>query len=165
MKTLKINNDKICFFDGAEDTPLRRYQKLNKLLMMKSDVGSTIEDYQKREIRTIQFTKKGLIDEALKEMENKAICYHNAVKEKSYTHHALALMVYSINDNVMSRIDDDSLDHIINILSGLGVTENMCNDIIFDIKKNSKKSLKSSSRISFQIIHKLIGIMKKKKKA
>ena len=43
MNTIKVGNHTVTVYEGIDEMPIVRYQKFNRLMLIESGVGSTIE--------------------------------------------------------------------------------------------------------------------------
>jgi len=152
MITKNIGNHTVVFYDSAEDLPIRKYQKVNKNLMIASQVGDTIADYETRQGKLITFLKKELPKEEAKEMQNQRQCFYNALEEYSPSSVALAQLVYSIDGIVYLGRDNVTLSQIIKKLDEIGFTKKESTNTVQAVKKKSKKSLDYNSLITFLTI-------------
>ena len=62
--------DKLEFFESIDKFPLERFNAFNKYVMLDSELGSTIQDFDKNVIRIGEFINKEMIDEAKNELRN-----------------------------------------------------------------------------------------------
>lgn len=44
MNTIKVGNHTVTVYEGIDEMPIVRYQKFNRLMLIESGVGSTIEE-------------------------------------------------------------------------------------------------------------------------
>lgn len=150
MTEVTIKGHKIVFYDNIKKTPIRRYQQSNKYLMIASDIGSDFSDFDRKTGRVIEFLKKGMLTEAVGEMENRRQTVWNAYKNYVPTGMAFALLIHSINGKLKDDISDDGLEKTLDQLDKIGVTyEDMMNNLT-DVKKKSKFNLKHILSIIFQ---------------
>ena len=156
METIKLGKNTVEIYNGAENLPIRRYQKFNKFLLNDNQVGSDFSDFEKRTARSIEFLKKGMQNEAINELENRRLMVYNAFMEYTPKGKALAILVHKINDVVFTDYSDETLEHIINELDRIGFTKKQLDEKTDEVKKklNPKglftflKSLKISKKKS-----------------
>jgi len=137
MAEVVIKGHRIEFYDSIKEMPIRRYQQSNKYLMIASDIGSDFEDYGKRSLRVLEFLRKGMIKEAIEEIENRRQTVWNAFKEFTPKGYALALLVKSINGKLMTDITDKGLDEVLDKLDSIGFTYNDMIENLSEVKKKS----------------------------
>lgn len=152
MITKKIGKHTVVFYDSAEDLPIRKYQKLNKNLMIASQVGDTIADYDTRQGKVITFLKKDMPKEAAKEMQNQRQCFYNALEEYSPSSVALAQLVYSIDGIVYLGRDNATISQIIAKLDEIGFTKKGSTNTLKEVKKKLIPNLDYISLITFLTI-------------
>ena len=149
MSTLVKKRNKIEFYDSIKDLPIRRYQQYNKYLMIATDIGSDFSDFNQRTTGIIEYLSKGLIDSAIKEIENRKQTVYNAYEAYNPKHYALALLVKSINGLPKTDISDQGLDELVKELDYIGVTYEDLNKSLSEVKKKSIFNWKLISKISF----------------
>ena len=138
MRTIKTKDGKhtIVFYDSPkDDLTIRRYAKFNKHMMVKSQVGSTMEDYLARHGRAIGYIDAEMAKEAKKELINQQQCVFNALEEYVPEGMGLAVLVKSIDGVEYKGFDDQTLNNIIDKLSEIGFTYEMMQATIKDVKK------------------------------
>jgi hypothetical protein len=144
MHKVEVQNGKakhtVMFYDSDKVLPYRRYHKFNKHMMIDLEVGSTIEDYDKRQSRGIQYLNAQDIKSAGIEFTNQRQCLHNALEEYSPKGMALAVMVYSIDGKVYKDYQEATLDKILDKLDAIGFTKQMLDETIEHLKKKLKKT-------------------------
>lgn len=137
------------FYESAEDLPIRRFQRFNKLLMIDTEVGNTFDDYDIRTQKTIEFLNKQMYAEAIKELQNRRQMVYHAFEEYSPKHFALAIMVKSIDGKPFTDMSEKGLSEVLELLNESGYTEKQLGNDISDVKK---KSLSNWSNISRNIL-------------
>lgn len=135
MKIVEKNNRKIEFYDSSKEIGFKRYHAINKYLMVASAVGSTFQDYDKRESAVIKYLGKKMYEEALQELENRRQCVFNVFSLYNPKHYVLALLVKSIDGHVFGDFSESGLNVVLNELDNIGITEMEFNDIVDEIKK------------------------------
>jgi len=138
MTEITVNNKKILMYDNIRDMPIRRYQQSNKYLMIDSSIGSDFSDFDRRTIRITEFLKKGMIDEAIKEIENRRQMVWNAYKQYTPKGYAFALLVFSIDGQKRLDISDEGLDKTLDFLEKIGISYQKIIDVMADVKKKLK---------------------------
>jgi len=109
MKTIEFNKHKIVIYSSIETLPIKRYQKFNKFLMIDNEVGSCFEDYDTRTLKTLEFLRKDLKEEAIQELENRRQAVYNSFEEYSPKNNAFAILVHSIDDKIYSNYSDEGI--------------------------------------------------------
>lgn len=147
MTEVKIKGHKVVFYDSIKQMPIRRYQQSNKYLMIASDIGSDFADFDKRTLKVMEFLKKGMLGEAVKEMENRRQTIWNAYKNYNPQGMSLALLVKSIDGRPRNDISDEGLEKTLDELNRIGFTYDNLEEALSDVKKKSKFSLKRTFHI------------------
>jgi chemotaxis protein CheY-P-specific phosphatase CheC len=140
MKKVEIGKHVIEFYDSADSLPIKRFQKFNKHLMIDNEVGSTFEDFLKRDAKIMEYLKKEMWKEAVDEMGNKTQTAFNLYKEYSPKEHALAIMVYSIDGEVMNDYSSSALDAIIKRLDEMKLSKKDMDQTVSEVKKKSTRN-------------------------
>ena len=142
MKTIKIGDNVLKFYDNPETMPMRRYQRFNKFLMMHNEIGSDFADFNKRSLKTIDYLKKGMLSEAVKELDNRRLLVFNSFMEYSPIGQALAILVHSINGKEKKGITSEDLEEVISELEGIGFTKGQTDKVVHEVKKKIETELK-----------------------
>ena len=132
----------VVYYETPQDLPIRRYQKFNKYLMIASEVGETIADYDKRMGRAIVYLKNGDTANAAKELQNARQGVFNALEEYTPTGLALACMVKSVNGKQYNDLTNEGLNSVLDALNEQGYTRGEMLSSIERLKKKLKASLK-----------------------
>jgi len=125
----------VIFYDSAETMPYRRYHKFNKYFMLSSEVGSSLNDYDKRMQRAISYLNSDNLNAASLELSNQRQCVYNAIQEYSPKGLALAVTIYSINGVVCENYQDDDLEKILDKLDEIGFSQLMAEKALSHVKK------------------------------
>lgn len=137
------------FYYNPKELPIRRYAKFNKHSMIQMQVGNGIDDYNERTARAVAYFNADDKDSGINELTNRQQCVYNAMQEYQPKGFALAVLLYSIDDKVYDKFDDNSLDKIQDKLDEIGFTQQQMDTTISDVKKNSKKSWSYGIRQGF----------------
>lgn len=138
MRTVETKNGKhtVIFYDSPkDDLSIRRYAKFNKHMLVKSQVGNTMEDYMNRHGRAMAYIDAEDNKSAKTELINQQQCVFNALQEYQPDGMGLAVLVHSIDGVEYSGFDDDTLNKIIDKLSEIGFTQAMMELTIDEVKK------------------------------
>jgi len=125
----------ILFYDSDKVLPYRRYQKFNKHMMIQAEVGSSIEDYDKRMFRAIGYINADDSKSAGVELTNQRQTLHNSLQEYSPVGMALAVMVYSIDGKQYLDYQEPTLNEILDKLDSIGFTKLMLDETVEYLKK------------------------------
>ncbi len=139
MYTVEVQKGKakhtVTFYDSIHTLPYRRYHKFNKHMMIQMEVGDTVEDYDRRMSRAIQYLNNDDKESASKELTNQRQCLHNIYEGYSPQGMALACMVYSIDDNEYKSYEEEILESILDKLDEIGFTKGMLDGTTGHVKK------------------------------
>lgn len=138
--TTKKGKHKVLFYDSDMVLPIRRYQRFNLYLMIAANVGETMQDYDKRTARSLQYLTDKDIESSYTEIMNRRDMVYNALSEWSPKGYACALMVHSIDGEFFEAFDEDSLNKVQDKLDHIGFTRGMLEDTIGILKKKLKKT-------------------------
>lgn len=154
MRIIEHKKHKIEIYNSAEDMPIKRYQRFNKMLMIDNEVGSSFQDFDARSLKAIEYLKKGLMNEAIQELENRRQMVYNAFMEYSPKGRALAILIHSIDGEVYKDFSADSLDRVLDKLDKIGFSHTQSEETVAEVKKKSKWNWRNifqrSSKVSKQ---------------
>lgn len=140
MKSYKLGLHEVKFYNSIDDLPIKRFQKFNKYMMIDNEVGSTFEDFLRRDRMISEFIDKEMYEEAKTAMSNRSQTVFNAYMDYSPREQALAIMVHSIDGKRYTDYSDDTLDEITGRLDEYGFTKKDMDETIEKVKKKSKKN-------------------------
>lgn len=134
----KHGKHEIEIFDSIHNLPILRFQRFNKYQMMSLEVGNTFLDFDQRNGKIIQFLKKGMNEEALKELENRRLTAFNAYNEFTPVGKAFAILVKRIDGTVYDTFSPDDLDRCLLHLNKIGLGHEEAIKNLSEVKKKSK---------------------------
>ena len=140
MKTIEIGEHKIEMWESAEQMTMKRYHRFNKFLMIDNEVGSDFTDYNKRTEKAIQFLKNKMVEEALKELDNRRMLVFNSFSGYQPKGRALAIMVKSIDGEEFKDFSSSTLDKILDKIEEIEMSQTQAKEIVDEVKKKSKKN-------------------------
>lgn len=138
--------DRVEFYASPHDLPIKRFQKFNKHVMIDTEVGVSFDDFEQRTHKAVAFLANGMIEDGLKELENRRQLVFNAFEEYSPKHYALALMVKKIDGVECKDMTEEGLSNILEKLNEIGYSEKKLNEDLAEVKKKSSKHWKCTSR-------------------
>ena len=109
MKKLQLGTHSIEIYDSIEELSIKRYQKFNKMLLIDSGLGSTMEDFMAHASRISAYIQSDDKDLALKEVRNLIQCVQLAQSEMDPKSAAFAALVHSIDGKVYDGTTDSSI--------------------------------------------------------
>ena len=139
MYTVETTNGKakhkVTFYDSDKVLPYRRYHVFNKHMIIQTQVGNSVSDYDTRMFRAISYLNADDNKSAGIELTNQRQCLHNALEGYSPKGMALAVMVYSIDDVIYTDYQEETLNEILDKLDEIGFTKQMLDETIEHVKK------------------------------
>jgi len=131
-------NHKIEFYEGILDMPFGRFSTYNKYVMLDTELGSTLNDFDKIIVRINEFVNKEMKEEATNELLNLRFVINNILSEESHKGLAFATLIKRFNGKDVDDYSPANLKDILIKLSNAGLT---VKDVIVkseDLKKKSK---------------------------
>lgn len=129
-------------FDSIQNLPILRFQKFNKYQMQSVEIGNSFEDYDNRTLKIIQFLKKDMKSDAIKELENRRQSYWNAMNEFTPKGKSFAVLVKRIDDVKYDLFAPDDLDRCLEHLNRIG----------FDIESSMTKLKEVKKKIEAELV-------------
>lgn len=136
MRTDKIAGLSVQYYDSIDELPVIRFQKWNKLMIVESGVGSTLNDVNSHIKRIKGYMKSDQLN-AQKELDNlrqNLILIVNGISPK---HLAFAALVKSINGKPVTDLSDEGLKAVTARLNPENI--NRMDLVIDSLKKKLKK--------------------------
>lgn len=137
-------------YENTQSLPILRFQKFNKYMMIAGEVGNTFEDYDARTSKALAFLQKGMVAEAMQELNNRRQMVYNAFNEFTPRGKAFAVLIKRIDGKHYSGNSPGELDEVLAHLEqiGLGYVNSM--ETLNEVKKNSKRNWRCIIRNIFQ---------------
>lgn len=132
MIKTKINGRKFELYDSIDEMPIKKFHKMNKMLLIDAAVGSDAEAVTERIGRILNYIDKDA-DKAKTELMNMNQTLFFIMSELNVRHKAFATMVHSVDGNVIYDMTDDRIDSIVDMISNEKV--GVINRLIERIKK------------------------------
>lgn len=137
-------------FDSIHNLPVLRFQRFNKYQMQASEIGNTFADFDQRTIRVMQFLKKGMMKEALQELENRRQTIFNSYNEFTPQGKSLAILVKRIDSVEYVDFSPNNLDRCLEHLEKIGLGNTDATEKLREVKKKSKRNWWFTIRNSFR---------------
>lgn len=118
--------------------------------MQSIEIGSSFEDYDNRTAKVIQFLKKGMIEDAVKELENRRQTVFNAYNDFSPMGKSFAVLVKRIDEVEYNDFTPDDLDRCLEHLTLIDFDFENSMKTLKEVKKKSKRNWLSIFRNNFQ---------------
>jgi len=126
---------KLEFYESIDKFPLERFNAFNKYVMLDSELGSTVQDFDKNVIRINEFISKDMLDEAKKELLNLRFVVNNILTGNDTKGLAYASTISRIDGKPVEDYSEENLKVILKKLSDNGLTIGEVVEKIKDIKK------------------------------
>lgn len=147
---IQCGKHEVELYDSMHSLGILRFQRFNKYQMNAIEIGNTFDDYDRRTAQAYKFLQKKMIPEALQELNNRRMTVFNAFNEFTPTGKALSILVKRIDKRVFKEYNPTALDEILKRLDEIGFSYEMTIDNLNDVKKKSKKNVKSIFQSIFQ---------------
>ena len=147
---IQCGKHEVELYDSMHSLGILRFQRFNKYQMNAIEIGNNFDDYDRRTNQIYKFLHKKMIPEAIQELNNRRMTVFNAFNEFTPTGKALAILVKRIDKRIYSDFNPSSLDEILKRLDEIGFSYEMTIDNLNEVKKKSKKNVKSIFQSIFQ---------------
>ena len=134
---IQVGKKTVELYDNIDFMPFDRFNAFNKYVMLDSELGATIQDFDKITVRVYEFLNKEMIDEAKNEMLNLRIVVNNVLTENSSKGLAFASLICKIDSSVIEDYSEENLRKILLNLSNEGLDVKKVVESIKDVKKKS----------------------------
>lgn len=146
----KHGKHEIELFDSIHNLPVLRFQRFNKYQMQATEIGNTFADFDQRTVKVIQFLQKGMIKEALQELENRRQTVFNSYNDFTPQGKSLAILVKRIDDVDYEDFSPNNLDRCLEHLERIGLGYSDAIEKLREVKKKSKPNWWSIIRKCFR---------------
>jgi hypothetical protein len=113
---------KLEFYSSIEELPLERFNAFNKYVMLDSELGSNVQDFDKTILRINEFMLKDMKDEASRELQNVRFVINNVLTMNNVKGLAFASMIKTINGKELTDYSETNLKRVLKDLSDDGLT-------------------------------------------
>jgi hypothetical protein len=113
---------KLEFFESIDQFPLERFNAFNKYVMLDSELGNTIQDFDKNVVRINEFITKDMIEEAKNELQNLRFVVSNILSENDTKGLAYASTIKKVDGVPLDDYSEDKLRVLLKKLSDEGLT-------------------------------------------
>lgn len=131
----------LVFYSDISEMPFMRFNAFNKYVMLDSELGSTIEAFDKIVIRISEFMNKEMYEDARQEVLNMRIVYHNILTMNESKGLAFASLIKTYKGQPVDY-NEESLRALLKELSDKGLTIKQVSDKISETKKKIDFELK-----------------------
>ena len=123
------------FYESIEELPLQRFNAFNKYVMLDSELGNTVQDFDKMVVRVSEFMSKEMYEDARAELMNMRIVYHNVLTENDVKGLAFASTIKRYKGKDVLDYSEENLRKILDDLEKEGLTVKEVVDKNNDLKK------------------------------
>ena len=125
----------IVLYSSIDELPFDRFNSFNKFVMLDSELGSTVQDFDKNWVRVMEYINKQMYDEAKKNMVNVRMTYNNIMELNSPKGLAFASLVKSINGKEVTEFSTSKLKEVLKIVESHGIQVKQIYSGVDDVKK------------------------------
>lgn len=148
MRTESVNGHTVEFYDAIDDLPIVRHHRFNEFIALSSEIGSTMQDFDKHIDELGIMIGRGDKENSLKKLMNMRQSVVFAIENVSPMSMAFATLVHKVDGKEMNDHTDNGLKKVINLLSEIKVSYSLVKSIVDYVKKKSKKKKPSTFLIS-----------------
>ncbi len=132
---LEIGKFDLELFDSIDQLPFERFNAFNKYVMLDSELGATVQDFDKITVRVYEFLNKEMYDDAKNELLNLRIVVNNILTGNSSKGLAFASLISKVNGKAMEDYSEDKLKALLLDLSKEGLDVKTVSETASDVKK------------------------------
>lgn len=132
---LELNGLKLELFSGISDMTWERFSHYNRMVMLDSELGSTLSDYQNLIVRINQFIDKEMLEEAKGELINMMYVVKNILDGTSHKGLAFATLIKKFDGKIVDDYTEENLKKILKKLSDKGLDVKTVLDKTEEVKK------------------------------
>lgn len=123
MVEIKLTNHTVEMFNSIEELSIERFHKYNKMLLVDSGIGGTIEDVDRHLARIMALARQEKTDEFGKEIENMRQSIYMVQVGLNPKMLAFAALIKSIDKEPITDISDEGLKEIVERLKDEKITD------------------------------------------
>jgi uncharacterized protein YgfB (UPF0149 family) len=142
MRLLEVNEHKIKVYQSADELPIKLYSRFQVYKMVESGVGSDMPSVMKHFHKLFEFSNNSLTEAVSGELKNLYYNFFMILQEVNLEAMSFAMLVHSIDDEVVSDRSEEALVKVIEKLSEIGVTQQTIKDITEEAKKKINDELR-----------------------
>lgn len=132
---LQIGKTDLELFDSIDQLPFERFNAFNKYVMLDSELGATVQDFDKITVRVYEFLNKEMYDDAKNELLNLRIVVNNILTGNSSKGLAFASLISKVNGKAMEDYSEDKLKALLLDLSKEGLDVKTVAETASEVKK------------------------------
>lgn len=135
----RLKKTRVKLYDNIDQLSIERFNKANKYWMLHDNIGSSISDFDLNHYNKL-ILLAGDKQKCIAELNNLRILIYNIQNEINVEHLSFACLVHSIDGELQTDLDEDSLNKVLKRLSDKGLTQE-------NLKKKLMRSRKESMKI------------------
>lgn len=139
LDKIKLGDKEVRFYSNVNELPIKRYQLLNKYLLIDSGIGSDTKSILKHFHKLDQFIEVGDIESISLERENMLMCYNFIGSESYIKSYTFASLIKEV-DGEKFDVTDDNIDELVELLECSPISVGELNSLV----DSQKKSLMSN---------------------
>ena len=139
-----LGSTKIELYDSIKELPAERNNEYNKLAFLDIGVGSTLDDFNAHFGKLHAYLQNKKSDEALQEMSNVYKNFFYAINKVSIWSYCFCAFIKTIDGKEYDKTDISDHRETIIDLSKKGLTTEMCQSTIDEVKKNLIQNFSST---------------------
>lgn len=143
----KFKNLNIDLYESIEDLPIDRYNKFNRYALMDSGLGSSINDTLLHLNKVVEYIKVDSKDNAIKAVNNIIENVQLIQGEHHPIQAAYVCLIKSINGKPFNDLSESNINRTLDMLKEVQARQKEIVSTVDKIKKKSRWSLSSFSRI------------------
>jgi hypothetical protein len=132
---VKVGKFELELFDSIDKLPFERFNSFNKYVMLDSELGATVQDFDKVTVRVYEFISKEMYEEAKNELLNLRIVVNNILTGNSSKGLAFASLISKVNGKPLDDYSEDKLKSLLSDLSKEGLDVKQVIEAAAEVKK------------------------------
>lgn len=113
MKEIVIGRHKVRIYESAEDMPVVRWNKMNKLMMLDSGIGSDMMALEAKVTRIQRLVESGNTEDASVELDNMKSAFRIMNAGVNPRSMAFAVLVHDVDGELCDDMSDEGLNGVI----------------------------------------------------
>ena len=123
MVEKKLGGHRVRMYDGIDELPIVRFQKLQKYILIDAGIGGDIAAFDRHCEKARRYIAQGKADFAQQELDNLRQCVFLVQSELNPGHRAFAVLVESIDGEKVNDISDAGLEAVLKKLGSVSIKE------------------------------------------
>lgn len=108
-----VNNHVVKLYDSVDEMPIVNYQKYNKYLLIDSNIGSTLDDYNRHVSKALMYINQGKLEQLRQELINQRQLMIMINQEVSPKYLAFAALIAEFDGTPVTDLSDDNLKSLL----------------------------------------------------